>query len=78
MRGLRRIEMEALGNLGPSLVVAGLATVSIEGLDDSEQDTYVAEVGDNLLGVCYFHALYGHEVVWDLGNGEMAIVKKSH
>ena len=72
----RRIEVEGLGAAGPYRARAGLTRVSIDGLDDSDVETYVAEVGDDLLGVCYFHSLAGYEVVWDLDAGEMTIRKK--
>ena len=70
---LSRIEVEDVGDAGPRFARAGLATVSIDGLDNSDVETYVAEVGDNLLGVCYFHALQGYELVWDLSAGSMTI-----
>ena len=75
LRRLRRIEMEGIGNRGPELVVGGLGTVSIERLDASHVETYVAEVEDNLLGVCYFHNLVGYEVVWELGAQEITVRK---
>ena len=76
LRGFRRTEMYGVGYEATRLVVVGLGRVSIEGLGGSEIDTYVAEVGDNLLGVCYFQRLAGFEVVWDLNGGEMTIRKK--
>lgn len=72
----RRIEVEGAGAAGPRRTRAGLAIVSIDGLDNSDVETYVAEVGDNLLGVCYFHALAECEVVWGLEGGETTIRKK--
>ena len=77
LRGLRRIAMEGVGTSEPELVLGGLGTVAIEGIDGSELETYVAEIGDNLLGVCYFHGLRGFEVVWDLEGGEMTIARRS-
>jgi len=77
LRSFRRIEMEGVGQHVPEWILAGLGKVSIEGLEDSEVETYVAEVGDNLLGVCYFQRLPGYEVVWDPQAGEMIIRKKS-
>ena len=76
LRGFRRTEMDGVGNEATRLVVVGLGRVSIEGLDGSEVDTYVAEVGDNLLGVCYFQRLVGFEVVWEPDAGQMTIAKK--
>ena len=54
-----------------------MGTARIEGLEDSEVETYIAEVGDNLLGVCYFQRLPGYEIIWDLEAGQMRIAKKS-
>ena len=70
---LSRIEVEGIGDAGPRFARAGLATVSIDGLDNSDVETYVVEIGDNLLGACYFHALEGYELVWDLSAGNMTI-----
>ena len=77
LRRLRRVEAEGVGNIAPYLVVAGLGTVTIEGLDDSATETYVAEVGDNLLGVCYFQRLKGYDLIWQSDTGEMTICKRT-
>jgi hypothetical protein len=76
LRRFRRIEMVGVGQEATRSVIAGLGKVSIERLDGSEVESYVAEVGDNLLGVCCFQRLAGFEVVWDLDAGEMTIRKK--
>ena len=76
LRGFRRVEMDGVGYGATRLVVVGLGQVSIEGLEGSDVETYVAEVGDNLLGVCYFQRLAGFEVVWDPDAGLMTITKK--
>ena len=76
LRRLRRIGVEGVGSIRPTLVFAGLGTVAINGLDGNEMETYVAEVGDNLLGVCYFHRLAGYEVIWVPDAAEMTIRKK--
>lgn len=77
LRVMRRIEMQGVGNYSPIRVRGGVGTVRIEGLEDSEVETYIAEVGDNLLGVCYFQRLPGYEIIWDLEAGQMRIAKKS-
>ena len=76
LRDFQTIAMEGVGSHGSDRVLGGMGRVSIEGLDDSEVETYVAEAGDNLLGVCYFHRLPGYELIWDLEAGEMTIRKK--
>lgn len=76
LRAFRRTEMVGVGHEATRLVVAGLGRVSIEGLDHSEVETYVAEVGDNLLGVCYFQRLAGFEIVWEPDTGGMTITNK--
>ncbi|MBM2826940.1 MAG: hypothetical protein HW403_1004 [Dehalococcoidia bacterium] len=53
----RRVPNYSVGQEEPEMVRSGIARVSIVGLDNSEVETGVAEVGDNLLGVCYFHRL---------------------
>ena len=77
LRGFRRTEMVGVGQEATRLVIVGLGRVSIEGLAGSEVETYVAEVGDNLLGVCYFQRLAGFEIVWEPGTGGMTIRKKA-
>ena len=76
LRALSRIEMEAVGSGAPNLVVAGLATVSIEGLEGSETETHVAEVGDNLLGVCFFQSLARYQLLWEPDLEVMTIMRK--
>jgi hypothetical protein len=76
LHSFRRIGMEGVGQHVPERILAGLGKVSIEGLEDSEVETYIAEVGDNLLGVCYVQRLPGFEVVWNPKLGEMIIRKK--
>lgn len=76
LRYLHDIAMEGVGGREPDWVLGGLGRVRIEGLDGSEVETYVAEAGDNLLGVCYFHRLPGYELIWDLEAGEITIRKK--
>ncbi len=77
LRGFRRTEMVGIGHEVTRLVIVGLGRVSIEGLDGSDVESYVAEVGDNLLGVCYFQRLVGFEVVWEPDSGGMTIRKKA-
>ena len=76
LRGFRRTEMVGVGHEATRLVIMGLGRISIEGLDGSEVESYVAEVGDNLLGVCYFQRLTGFEIVWEPDAGQMTITKK--
>ncbi len=77
LRGFRRAETDGVGHEATRLVVVALGRVSIEGLDGSDVESYVAEVGDNLLGVCYFQRLTGFEIVWEPGTGGMTIRKKA-
>jgi hypothetical protein len=51
----------------------GIARVSIDGLDDSEIETRIARLSDNLLGVCYFHRLPGFELHWTFATRVMVI-----
>lgn len=76
LRQFQRIEMRGIGSDTPDFIQVGLGRVAIEGLDDSEIETYIADVGENLVGVCYFQKLPGYEIVWDLEAGEMTIRKK--
>ena len=48
-------------------------SVSIEGLDNSEVQTGIARLSDNLLGVCFFHHLSDCELVWNLPNRTMTL-----
>ena len=77
LRLLRRVGIEGVGNLHPNSVIVGLGTASIEGLEGSETETYVAEIGENLVGVCFFHKLEGYELVWEPDAGQMIIRKRS-
>jgi len=51
--------------------------VSIEGLDNTEIETNIARLSDNLLGVCYFHHLPEFELYWDFAARAMTIRRKS-
>jgi predicted aspartyl protease len=76
LRNFQRIEMEGIGTEGADMVVGGVGRVSIEGLYDSEVETYVVDVGENLVGVCYFQCLTQYEIVWDMARGVMTVSSK--
>lgn len=73
----RRLELEAIGSFGSNLVRSGFGQVSIDGLDDSLVETYIAEIGENLLGVCYFQRLSQCELMWNPNVGTMDIRTKN-
>jgi predicted aspartyl protease len=62
-----------VGGPVPILAPTGLAYVSIDGLDNSEIETRIVRLPDNLLGVCYFHRLMGFELHWDFASRTMVI-----